>query len=199
MSKQDELKKELDKLNAKRKQSNVDIEALQENRNKLDARHSALEAKIADEAKPKLRHGDYGALTTLSGLHMAVYIDVSGENGAFADVAIFAEDVASVNRTHMSQWDSYSKVNFVKYGNIFDEITSLQEDVTEFKTKATGFNHNCGSIRVGDADDGLIFMQFKSRCDGTCHMTRDQFEEHIMSGRKKIATLKRNEAKEIER
>ena len=100
-----------------------DIEAVRANKTKAVAKIKEIEAKLAAEQKPKLRHGDYGV---------------------FDDIKFTVTEVTETRASFLWQtcheWSTslrltcYQIDKLVVLGNIFDDIKALQEDVTEFET-----------------------------------------------------------------
>ena len=99
-----------------------DIESLKVNYNKTTKDIAELNAKIADEAKPKLRHGDYGRLhSTVNDHAFGIALSVGGKL-SFYDTSTklpYSTDVKNRKATIFS--------------NIFDDLKARQEDVTKFE------------------------------------------------------------------
>lgn len=88
------------------------------------AEKASVAKKLAEEAKPKLMHGDYGFTTRKDrfcniDIHSFVVIgeEIRFNTGSFNPVSEYPEGPYYI---------------YTKLGNIFDDIKAMQEDVTEF-------------------------------------------------------------------
>jgi hypothetical protein len=124
MSKKDELK-ELKKLQSHNEKSR---EGMAASYRKRCFKIIELETQIADEAKPKLRHGDYGTCT--NGL---TFVISGNTHDAIANMSINTRETWGAN----SGTGLYNTATVL--GNIFDDLKALQENVTEFEYENTRF------------------------------------------------------------
>ena len=96
-----------------------------------------LKAKLAEEQKPKLRHGDYGCITRSGSARLACRTPL-GRLG-----------LTGVNGTHCNnKWDEPD--THLKLGNIFDDLAAMQTGITEyFAGDLKVCISECGSLRIG--------------------------------------------------
>ena len=105
---------QLKQTKAFRKQSEYDVNALAEKRKEIDDEIARLEKAIAEEKKPKLRHGALCVQDTVP-KEGFIYID---QPGKVADCAYFAGGVRHTNY-------SESHLPFTVLAYAFDEIEQL--------------------------------------------------------------------------
>lgn len=113
----------LDAIKAKIEQNHEDRDAVVDKHKALYAEQLTLEATLADE--PKLRHGDYGIgdgdhLLINSRKEQCTHDIARDEGGTMAG--------GVENGTHLTR-------KFTKYGNIFDDLKAMSEDLTELTLK----------------------------------------------------------------
>jgi hypothetical protein len=177
MSKKDELQKQLNALEHERTGHTKGVVYHQGEVNGIDTKISALEASIAEEAKPKLGHFDI-CKDSMGILHVVIHRTDAPDCVAGPT---FLCDLAEPN-----------EVGLTCIGNVqaaFDDLTSLQEDVTEFTLV-----RNDGKIinveLIGDC------IQFHDNNDGhVTNMYLSKNPDAIMKLRQMHATHLRNEAK----
>jgi len=158
MNTEDKLKD----VNAKISQNSDDLASVQVNRDRLFQEQRNLEAMIEAEKNPKLRHGDYGY-----NIHGNSRVRLNGktyyEEG---EVAGFMED-------------KLTKIE----GNIFDDLKSMQEDVTEFT-----FTSESDPLLVEVTDIDGIRLSVKG---AVIYVYRDEISSFVLKLRQMEATLKR--------
>ena len=145
------------------------------------ARLEKVKREIAEEAKPKLRHGDYGEWFGPNKNSFILDLSEATNNEYYGLWRVEDGDIG----TRIG----HSEANFSKstiLGNIFDDLKALQEDVTEFEidaganqfaTKASFFpNH------VNIADEG-----------GEVAINYRNLSTFILKLRQMEATLKRRQ------
>jgi hypothetical protein len=142
----------LDAAQIKRNAIFADIESLTANEKEADAEIEALKAKLAEESKPKLRHGDYG-------------YDKEGDPCLYL-CAQSKDHGDGPMRRCSSAWlyeyeitnDSFKIVTLI--ANIFDDLKALQEGVTEFEIGCFKVDICSGFLYITDwydkDDDGDI-------------------------------------------
>ena len=179
MSKKDEQKERLAELEAKSRVINDFLVNFGEQKIQVCKEIAALEASIAEEAKPKLRHGDYG----LRGHDRFIYTSNSNKY----DIAHYADtDTYCSNFTKKEHDASYGGT--VILGNTFDDLTALQENVTEFKIRG-----DKGSIDVRLIGD---YIQLTDNYDKqVINIDLIENPDAILGLRQMQATHLRNEAK----
>lgn len=166
MSKKEELQAKRDEL---QKHSLETVERLSQ----LDIE---IEALLAEESKPKLRHGDYG--TSEYGNCPRLYIrDKDGMNWCSGEELKYGLTGNGTDNTIL--------------GNIFDDLTALQEDVESFEIKAS-FSQNRikvtydkKHIRIADREEGDYVP-----------IAVENFSELVLKFRQMHATQMRQEAKQ---
>ena len=105
----------------------------------FDALVDELKQAIAVEAKPKLRHGDYRLAK--HGGSPRLYI-----KGSDGDMCWCDNDAVKGSLTAGSDNEPF--------GNIFDDLTAMQEDVTEFTAGGNNFTFTTsGGIHIEDDND----------------------------------------------
>jgi len=160
MNTEDKLKD----VNAKISQNSDDLASVQVNRDRLFQEQRNLEAMIEAEKNPKLRHGDYGY-----NIHGNSRVRLNGktyyEEG---EVAGFMED-------------KLTKIE----GNIFDDLKSMQEDVTEFT-----FTSESDPLLVEVTDIDGIRLSVKG---AVIYVYRDEISSFVLKLRQMEATLKRRQ------
>jgi hypothetical protein len=174
------MKEQLAELEAKSRIINEFSGNIAKQKLQVSKEISALEAKIADEAKPKLRHGDYGRVNDQDWAHL--------HGQTYWTIKDVDPEVRISELT-----DSYFIENSKEILNFADNpITSLQEDVTEFEIE-----RNDGKrIKVCLIGNCIQFYDPTDR-----HLTNmylDKNPDAITKLCQMQATLKRNESKEIE-
>jgi hypothetical protein len=171
----------LDAAQIKRNAIFADIESLTANEKKADAEIEALKAKLAEEQKPKLRHGDYG-------------YDKDGDPCLYLCAQSKDRGDGPMRRCS-SAWlyeyeitgDNFKIVTVI--GNIFDDLKALQEDVTEFKVG--------NGEGIGDEADGYFNARFDGRHvwlkvdDDGLYFEPEDISIIILNLRQMEATLKR--------
>lgn len=102
----------------------------------MDCEIESLKEQIAEEKKPKLRHGDYGLWDREASL--------SSDNLTFIALEVgdklhwlSKDNSNSTYKKDCGPVDYKNLDDFVKLGNIFDDLKALQEDVTEFVSHST--------------------------------------------------------------
>lgn len=149
------------------------LQALLEHQDNTAGEIAELEKAIAEEQKPKLRHGDYGLSDRQDSSHL-----VCADN---AGALRWTNFTGGYDGKRVTEGDHIS--HFVHFGNIFDDLTALQEDVTGFDYDNTGF-------RLKGRD-----LQLKYHNNGRGQTWNiDLTPELVMQIRQMEATLKRREA-----
>jgi len=158
-----------------------ELKARQEATNK---RIAELEQKLAEEKKPKLRHGDYGFWRWNRSSHYIIVLNKKDELCYQWEKGLGVKTQRVLGNAE----------DFVILGNAFDDIKSMQEDVTAFAMEATGHENTCGTVTVGDAINprGLIFLSIERNDEiKSTHLTDEEFEIFTKKCQSKLATLKR--------
>lgn len=174
---QSEIVTKIAEIQAKQAQNKVEQESNQANGNQLSMQLRGLKADLAEAKKPKLsRDGDYAVREKSDLIHIMAGGDIFN----------------NFNGVNPCGYDP--KIDFYQ-GNIFDDLTALQEDVTKFEMKVENTSVTSGKIIVGQTCDptDLTFLHIPNRMN-MLHMTLAEFETFTMNCRKKLATLKRKEA-----
>jgi hypothetical protein len=137
------LQDKLELAEARFKQNLDDRTALEGVADAIALGISNLKQKIAEEKKPKLRHGDYGVYN--KGKDGSRYLHIS-DGGTIRPIG---------SRKSFLDQSSQSSVYDI-YGNIFDDLKALQEDVEYDKEYEFGRN---GGLRLLLATDGNIHFR----------------------------------------
>ena len=172
-----DLQKELEQLKIRIDQNGVELDAVDENRTKLFEERAAIEAKIAGEAKPKLRHLDYGQ--DKDGQVRIVVRVLPAEGEAFTSAGSYCL-TSDMIEPH------------VILGNLADDIKALQEPATAFEiTDARG-----DKLIVTTNHSGELHFEIKSAGNfaGDCLAFGDKAKrELILKLHQMEATLKRQQ------
>jgi hypothetical protein len=159
-------------------------QALKDNassRDMFDALIKTPEAKIADEAKPKLRDGDYGICGNQQWAH------IHGQT-------FWTDEKFSNPRNRISELtDSHFIENSPSILNFADDLTALQEEVTDkwikFVTDTAG---NCVDLKVQLTEKAVWLYSSNGR---GVQLKAEKLSRLILKLRQMEATLKRREAK----
>lgn len=153
MSLQDELKA----LKLKQDHAKASIGGMEQGCLKREFDINALEIKIADEAKPKLRHGDYGyngnsKACMVNQLHDGHGNKLTVSNSSESYTYVFRQEDTADQCRHFDPKDVL--------GNIFDDLKAMQEDLTEFEVDGTIFKLLGDTLDVTNTNscNGRIFL-----------------------------------------
>ena len=133
------LEIQLEAVKQRVKQSNVDIDRLGYEKEKLNLEAVRLEAAIAEEKKPvKLRHGDYGDFPEQMAYTGGGNIYLKEEHD---DVL---RPFNNYRKLKTLSSDCPSEQGFATFGNIFDDIEQLKKPLERFETDGKEFriDHN---------------------------------------------------------
>lgn len=128
--------------------------------------------------KPKLRHGDYG-----------VYKD--GLYGGVGNIVIRPKhgDLKMCHKNSMLGLDAKDEVccggGFITLGNIFDDLTALSKNMTEFKVEETQYTDGF-TVRIGSQ---AIWM--RDKMGAQVHVDKNNFSTFILNLQIMEATMKR--------
>ena len=114
----------LAEVKAKIEVNAVALASAQANRNRLEEDIEQLKKRIADEQKPKMRHGDYGFSPSGEGAGDQPRITLSCNN------TMVTAGNGSVNNTNRVSNEKYFPNPVL--GNIFDDLKAMSKDLTEF-------------------------------------------------------------------
>jgi hypothetical protein len=161
------------------------LDELTAHRDHTNGRIEELEQLIAEEQKPKLRHGDYGYF--LSGARWLIIkrneiLEISGG--------------CSASGMKASALPSYDRDGYV--GNIFDDLAAMQEDVTEFEVKSPSHQTTGYLVHGRQSGDGNGFILEVTNYDGKYQSVRldsPQMKKLALKLRQMEATLKRRAGK----
>lgn len=154
----------------------------------IEAAINKEKAKIAEESKPK-----YGIGDIIDTGQPTIYINTVGFVGK---EQCLTGDCGQILK-HLS-WNVDKGTKLGNLKEVVDDLTALQENVTEFEATATGHERSTGTVEVGSAiaPKGLVYLSIDANAgDSMVHFTEDEFERFTLSCRKKLATMKRAEAK----
>jgi len=155
----------------------VDLASIQANKVMLEDEKEELEKQLREAKEPKLRNGDYGinesdgsefVLTLQSSQNKFFYSDGGGEIDALK---------------HAS--------DHVIYGNIFDDLKAMQENVEE---KAE-FEYQCETWSSHNLSLKMLDQQVSVRCTGSIHLSLPLLSKFNDKLRQMEATLKRKAVK----
>ena len=130
---------------ARQKQNEIEQESNRANSNILSHQLEELKKELAESKKPKLRHGDYGYGSNWreDAIDAFVYTIQSGQGKAFY-------------ASGMGQIDTNQSKHPV-LGNIFDDLTAMQEEVTEFETNCCLENKHELSVTTSSTTNRTVF------------------------------------------
>lgn len=134
-----------------------------------------IEEQIAEEAKPKLRHGDYWPI---NGSYQIVLKRDS-------DLELFGDRSGCGMRPGISNLE-------LRTGNIFDDLKALQEDVTEFEIEESKKHYSLKASLYTASDGGVQLVDSSGHEIGIDSAILSAF---ILKLRQMEATLKREQAK----
>ena len=155
MNKKDTLQAELEAIEASKKRNIATIDGINRSLSGKDKRICEIEKMIAEESKPKLRHGDYG---TWEGDY--------GKGKAYLHVQC-DDSLSPVSNTECYYGQTSVDDAYAIQGNVFDDLKAMQENVTEFKVKDEDGSTVEFSIRGGqmmiiaEDEDGEIVTYFE--------------------------------------
>ena len=149
-----------------------ELKARQEATNK---RIAELEQKLAEEKKPKLRHGDYGFWRWNRSSHYIIVLNKKDELCYQWEKGLGVKTQRVLDNTE----------DFVILGNAFDDIKSMQEDVTEFT-----FTSESDPLLVEVTDIDGIRLSVKG---AVIYVYRDEISSFVLKLRQMEATLKRRQ------
>jgi len=172
----------------KQGQNKVEQESNQANADRLVQELAELKEKLAESRKPKLRHGDYGCVCDQNWAH------IHGQT-------FWTDEKLTVNNRISTLTDSHFIDNSKEILNFAGDLKASMEDVEKFTVDTTGAKPTRGTVTVGQSiePDDIVYMRIKCSKSGenACtHFTLEEYEEFTMSHRKKLATLKRKQAKQ---
>jgi hypothetical protein len=203
MSKLEELKKQLEAENTGKEffqKKCVIIHGDSETENRFsdgvlaicDKKIAAIEAQIAEEKKPELRHGRCGIMS--SG---RPYITIGNGVGAVA----YYENGSQHPIGKLQDVKSDTSTGAYACFEAFDEIKALQEDVTEFEMaeKDKSSSHYDLAIEQHKCAELGSFTQLMLNGPegeyGAFNFSIQEFELFTMNCRKVLSTMKRQERK----
>jgi hypothetical protein len=170
-------------VQARQAQNKVEQASNKDNSDKLGEEMARLTKELAESKKPKATHGDYGYSDRQETTHLVIS-DSAGAlrwsdfTGGYYGKCVEVGDHAS---------------HFVCLGNIFDDLTALQEDVKEFEIKSD-VGYRIGI--KGEIKGNAIFI--KQEHEGVKkHLVIDPdiLPAFILNLRQMQSTLKRQESK----
>ena len=134
---------------------------------------SRRDAEIAEESKPKLRHGDYGMVRGFQKLMIRSGGKIESCGSSFMH----------------GEGSMLDDPDAVILGNIFDDLKAMREDVDEFEIE--GRKNHVRSVKV---DKGLNHINiFDPDEDGLSQIAFEDLPDFILKLRQMEATLKRKE------
>lgn len=160
-----------------------DIEALMANKKEL-------EVKLEGENKPVLRHGDYG-YSVNSGSAMAMKKFGTGRLSRVSDACIHtvccdADDIDGIGDT--DEIVCGTGIPSTVLGNIFDDLTAMQEDVTEFEMESN-YHPSEAKIQVRLIGECIQLLDYDGKCINIWTESNPDFFKNI---RQMEATMQRS-------
>jgi hypothetical protein len=142
-----------------------------------------LKQQIAEEKKPKLRHGDYG-LYVRNGDTYKFYVDKAGT---------LQFEVRQAGWSEYANQPLHETAKVIRQGNIFDDLKALQEDVTEFEIEGQPVKDGVSmeDLSVKTNPHHLVIDQGDDRVT----LTHDKVPAFILKLRQMEMTMKRKESK----
>ena len=168
----------LKEAQVKLEQANTDCDAMELNRTNVSTEIAELKAKLAEEQKPKLRHGDYG-------------LDCMGSRSVIA----INQGGRLVKSMANGYTDCYNAVciqnhRYPVLGNIFDDLKAIQEDVTEFEIEGCGFKLR---VTISGTDIAISVIEPGQGEMKTTYIPQQRQAELVLKLRQMGATVKRNQ------
>ena len=160
-------------VKAKIEQNHKDRDAVVENHAALYTEQLALEARLAEEQKPKLRDGDYGP-------------DKDGQSSIA--LASGGGKFCYYQRGANSNHPGYRPV--IILGNIFDDLEASQGEETEFTMDNRVHDRK---IRVRIWDGTIDFRISDGYNHHYCTIPVESISKFILKLRQMVATLKRRQ------
>ena len=148
---------------------------------------ATIEAQIAEEKKPKLKHGRCGITSTGK-----PYITIG--NGEYA--VIYHEDGSSSPAGAYQNGNSITSTGAFASFEAFDEIKALQKPLTDFRVEPKNTHRQPSTILLSQVKDGRIkiTVKFGDR-ELTGYIDKDERDAFCLETRQIVATMKREEAK----
>lgn len=139
------------------------------------------EAKLAEEQKPELRHGD-----TFAKDDYLVVILIDGD-----ECRIVHKDGS--NHFNTINEIAYELEGYTFIGNIFDDLKAMQEDVEEFEVKCC--TNPKGSMNIYISRKRKDYVVFSYKGDAAVHVPFKDLPDFILKLSQINATCKRKKAK----
>ncbi len=144
----------LKEVEVKLEQNAADMRAIEGAAAVIGLEITNLKATLAEEQKPKLRHGDYGYSDRNNGNFLVLENNDDGLCYWDKGFGLGAQIDTSDGRKH-----------FVKSGNIFDDLKAMSEELEEFTVEdSIGTSEFKANISGGRID---IYMTHGSCCMGS--------------------------------
>ena len=142
----------------------------------IDGLEKNKEKQIAEEKKPKLRHGDYGFSDRQDTTHLVI----ADNTGALR----WTNFTGGYDGERVKKGDHAR--HFVRIGNIFDGLTVLSKPLTEFEMNGKGYK-----LEVIAGEDNVRFTVNAGNSNLSTFIPLENFDELILNLRRIQATLKK--------
>jgi hypothetical protein len=167
--KESEIITKIAEVQAKQSQNKVEQASNKDNSDKLGEEMARLKKELAEAKKPKLKDGDYGETGTCRWVRVAgkvYWLDSTQKTPSDLRDSHFLEDIS---------------------GNLTDDLTALQEDVTEFEIKSEGRLPVKGELKGSE----VWMSQNYEKENKHIIIDKDLLDDFILNLQKMQATLKR--------